>query len=74
MKKKHLLIIGVLAVLLSACATSTSDECCASPNFVSIHESTPGCAHVVHRVVQVSACAACERFPVTARLSGECSH
>lgn len=67
---KKLVTIGVLIALLGGCATGS--ECCTPHHLINYADSGSGCTHAVQRIIQANPCAACEQFPVTARLSSEC--
>lgn len=73
MKKAYLLLAATLGLLASGCATNNIDECCAKPEIVYVDKAVSECTRSVQRITQLNPCTSCERFPVTARLTSECS-
>jgi hypothetical protein len=61
-----LLASGTL--LISGCAT----ECCSKPEVVYVDKYVSECTRTVQRITQVSPCATCSRFPISARFGDAC--
>ena len=79
MKSLLICLMAGSALLMSGCATragggaSAGDECCGKPEVVYVDKAVAECTRSVQRITQVSPCASCDRFPVTARLDDVCS-
>jgi len=74
MKKACLLSTMLLAIAGCVSAPPPQTDCCSSaPEVIYVDKSIAECTRSVQRVTQTNPCASCERFPVSARLDGDCS-
>lgn len=75
MKLIGIYLCAATALLVSGCATTQTDDCCSrsKPEVVYVDKAVSECTRPVQRITQVSPCAVCERFPVSARLDDICA-
>ena len=73
MKKACLLSAMLLAIAGCASAPPPAGDCCSAPEVIYVDKSVAECTRSVQRVTQTNPCASCERFPVSARLDGNCA-
>ena len=74
MKKTSLL--ALIALALTGCVETPpppADCCSSAPEVIHVDKAVAECTRSVQRVTQTNPCASCERFPVSARLDGNCA-
>ena len=74
MKKTSLL--ALIALTLTGCVATPppqADCCSSAPEVIYVDKAVAECTRSVQRVTQTNPCASCERFPVSARLDGNCA-
>lgn len=74
MKKKTAYLLSLIALASAGCVSPPPQpECCSAPEVIYVDKAVAECTRSVQRVTQTNPCASCERFPVSARLDGNCS-
>lgn len=73
MKKKTAFLLALIALASAGCVSPPPTDCCSAPEVIYVDKAVAECTRSVQRVTQTNPCASCERFPVSARLDGNCS-
>ena len=74
MKKKTTFLLALIALASAGCVSPPPPtDCCSAPEVIYVDKAVAECTRSVQRVTQTNPCASCERFPVSARLDGNCS-
>lgn len=68
-------LVSLIALACAGCVSPppAQPECCSAPEVIYVDRAVAECTRSVQRVTQTNPCASCERFPVAARLDGNCS-
>lgn len=74
---KRIGFVALVVLVLSGCAAQTvsvseADDCC-KPEIVYVDKAVAECTREIQRITQVSTCAKCDKFPVTARVGSGCA-
>ena len=74
---KKTCLLSLIALALTGCAATPpppAADCCGNaPEVIYVDKAVAECTRSVQRVTQTNPCASCERFPVSARLDGNCA-
>ena len=76
MKNKATCLLSLIALAIAGCAATPpppADCCSSAPEVIYVDKAVAECTRSVQRVTQTNPCASCERFPVSARLDGNCA-
>ena len=69
-------LLSLIALACAGCVSAPppqADCCSSAPEVIYVDKAVAECTRSVQRVTQTNPCASCERFPVSARLDGNCS-